>query len=153
MAARGGTKTPKLPLEPDERALLRRSRLRLADFADLPAEEIVRATGGALSPDRVRHLRSLALFQQLPCIGPAAAGDLVRLGYETPLDLVGADAEEMFRRLEALTGRRQDPCVKDTLRCAVYYAEHPDAPPDKPWWAWSEERLARRAPTKGATAR
>lgn len=144
-------KTPKLPLNPEEREALRRAGLRLSDFLELPPEEISRAAGEVLPPERVRHLKSLVLFQQLPYVGPATAEDLVRLGYAAPADLAGADAGEMFRRLEALTGQRLDPCVEDVLYCAIYYAEHPGARPDRPWWAWSASRLAGRADKTGGS--
>lgn len=144
-------KPPRLPLEPEESRILRRAGLTLADFVACPAEEISEATRRDLPLERVRYLKSLAELQQLPWVGPAAAGDLVRLGYVSPSDLVGADPGEMFRHLEELTGRRQDPCVEDVLRCAVYYAENPDAPPDRPWWAWSAERLAHQAKRMGGT--
>jgi hypothetical protein len=51
----------------------------------------------------------------------------------------------MDRRLEALSGGRQDPCVLDTFRCAVYAASTPDPDPERlKWWTWSRDRLAGR---------
>ncbi|MGI5864164.1 MAG: helix-hairpin-helix domain-containing protein [Myxococcales bacterium] len=70
------------------------------------------------------------------------AADFVRLGFSEPKDLVGKDPDKLFARLERKAGR-QDPCVADCFHCAVYYAENPEAPKDRPWWYWSERRLAR----------
>jgi hypothetical protein len=87
--------------------------------------------------DAVRALRTL------PAIGPSLGQDLYSLGYRTPGDLVGADPMEMYRRLEQLTASRQDPCVLDTFRCAVYAASTPEPEPEKlKWWTWSRMRLA-----------
>jgi hypothetical protein len=138
-------RTPKLPLSPQERTALRRAHLRAVDFAARGLEQLDEALDGAIGTHRLRELRALALFQQLPSIGPAMAADLVLLGYHAPEELVGEDPERMLRKLERLAGK-QDPCVGDCLHCAVYYAEHPDAPHDKPWWHWSALRLAAARP-------
>lgn len=85
---------------------------------------------------------ALRALQTLPAIGPSLARDLLLLGYRAPAELVGADPVTMFRRLESLSGR-QDPCVLDTFRCAVYAASTPE--PDAEllkWWTWSRMRLA-----------
>jgi hypothetical protein len=76
----------------------------------------------------------------IPNVGPAIARRLIRLGIETPDDLRGQDAEELFARLCALDGRREDPCLLDTFTAAVEFAE---GGPARPWWEFSRERLAR----------
>lgn len=136
-------RVPKLRLSPEEKAVLRGAKLRAVDFVSLAPGEIRRATGGAIALARARELCSLARFQELPSVGPAMAEDFVKLGYAEPKDLVGEDPEKMFAKFERIAGR-QDPCVADCFHCAVYYAENPGAPEDKPWWHWSEERLARQ---------
>jgi hypothetical protein len=78
----------------------------------------------------------------IPNVGPAIARRLVRLGIESPADLRGRDPEELFERLCALDGRREDPCVLDAFTAAVAYA---DGEPPRPWWHFSRERLAREA--------
>ncbi|MFZ5479128.1 MAG: helix-hairpin-helix domain-containing protein [Myxococcota bacterium] len=86
-------------------------------------------------------------LQTLPSIGKSLAEDLRSLGFREPNDLVGADPVAMYRRLEALTGSRQDPCVLDSFRCAVYAAstESPD-PALLKWWTWSRLRKEGRLP-------
>jgi hypothetical protein len=76
----------------------------------------------------------------IPNVGPAVAHRLLRLGIHTPEDLRGRDAEELFERLCALDGRREDPCLLDTFTAAVTWA---DGGPLRPWWEHSRDRLAR----------
>jgi hypothetical protein len=76
----------------------------------------------------------------LPNVGPAVARRLIRLGIERPDDLRGRDPDELFERLSALDGRREDPCVLDTFTAVVDFA---DGAPARPWWEYSRERLAR----------
>ncbi|HEV2291946.1 MAG TPA: helix-hairpin-helix domain-containing protein [Gemmatimonadales bacterium] len=83
-------------------------------------------------------------LQVIPGIGPSLAADLRRLGVRRISDLRRRDPERMYRRLERLTGSRQDRCVLYTFRCAVYYARTP-----KPaarwlrWWNWTDARMPR----------
>jgi hypothetical protein len=79
----------------------------------------------------------------MPNIGPAVAAKLRRLGVETPSDLRGAHAEDLFERLCTLDGRRHDPCLLDTFTAAVDFA---GGAPARPWWEYSRER-------KGAVVR
>lgn len=80
-------------------------------------------------------------FQQLGSIGPACALDLVQLGFRSIAELRGADPNELYARLCELTGSRQDPCVEDTLRCAIAQAEEPALPAKwKQWFHWTALR-------------
>lgn len=98
-------------------------------------------------PTSPEHRAALTALRALPAIGPSLAQDLYSLGYRAPADLVGADPLEMYRRLEALSGGSQDPCVLDTFRCAVYAASTPDPDPERlKWWTWSRLRLAGELP-------
>jgi hypothetical protein len=76
----------------------------------------------------------------IPNVGPKVAARLRRLGIEAPADLAGRDPEELFDRLCLMDGRREDPCLLDTFRAAVDYA---NGEPARPWWEYSRERLAR----------
>jgi Pathogenicity locus len=78
-------------------------------------------------------------LQTIPNVGPAVARRLLALGIEAPADLAGRDPDELFERLGALEGRRQDPCLLDTFVAAVEWA---DGGPARPWWELSRERLA-----------
>jgi hypothetical protein len=82
----------------------------------------------------------LAPLLDIPNVGPAVARRLLALGVAGPDDLRGADPEELFERAGALAGRAQDPCLLDTFTAAVAFAETGD---DRPWWAFSRERVAR----------
>ncbi len=76
-------------------------------------------------------------LEQLPNVGPAMAGDLRALGLHQPQDLRGQDALALYRRLEALTGTRQDPCVLDTFMAIIDFMEG-GAP--RPWWHFTALR-------------
>lgn len=81
-------------------------------------------------------------LQVIPGIGPSLAGDLRLLGYHQPSELCSADPEMMYRRLEAKTGHRQDPCVLYVFRCAVYFARTADPDPELlKWWHWKDRTL------------
>ena len=88
-------------------------------------------------------------LQELPGVGPSIAADLRSLGIRSVRDLARRDPERLYARLCELTGKRQDPCVLYTFRCAVYAArtEAPDASLLK-WWAWKDRRLS---PVAGAS--
>lgn len=76
-------------------------------------------------------------LQEIPGVGPSLAADLRLLGIRRVADLKGRDPERLYRRLERLTGSRQDPCVLYTFRCAVYYASTPRPRPELlKWWNW-----------------
>jgi len=75
----------------------------------------------------------------IPNVGPAIARRLVRLGFAAPEDLRGRDPAELYDRLAALDGYREDPCLLDTFTAAVAYA---DGEPPRPWWHSSRPRKA-----------
>ncbi len=80
-------------------------------------------------------------FQQLGSVGPATAGDLVLLGFRRVDELRGQDARELYARMGALTGKRQDPCVEDVFRCVIAQAEHADLPERlQQWHHWTPLR-------------
>lgn len=89
-----------------------------------------------MHPAKVDRSR-LHKLSDLPNIGPAMAGDLRRLGYQRPADLVGANPLDLFQRLERLTGQRQDPCVLDTFVSITRFLA---GEPAQPWWVFSAER-------------
>lgn len=81
-------------------------------------------------------------LQAIPGVGPSIAKYLQALGYRGVEDLRGEDPEAMYRRSNDLTGRRQDPCLLYTYRCAVYFAETPKPDPELlKWWSWKDRRL------------
>ena len=85
-------------------------------------------------------------LEDIPNIGKQIAVDLRALGFEQPSDLRAQDPYEMYDRMCAVTGIRQDPCLLDTFIAAVRFA---DGGPGVPWWAYTAERkraMAARAP-------
>jgi len=91
--------------------------------------------------DQVRAL------QELPNVGPAMAGDLLRLGITSRADLVGQDPDTLYARLCQMDGVRHDPCVLDTVTAVVSYA---NGEPAQPWWFFSQQRKAREAQARAA---
>jgi hypothetical protein len=81
--------------------------------------------------------RKLDRLEDIPNVGKAIAADLRRLGLERPDDLKGHDPYELYDRINAATGQRQDPCLLDTFIAAVRYVE---GGPRLPWWAFTAER-------------
>jgi hypothetical protein len=74
-------------------------------------------------------------------VGPSIASDLHELGIFTIGQLAASDGRELYDRLCAQTGVRQDPCVEDTFVCAVAQARDPELPAErKNWWYWSRLR-------------
>lgn len=83
---------------------------------------------------------ALERLQEIPNVGPAIARRLAELGFDGAASLRGQDPEELFARTEAARGRPEDPCLLDTYRAVVAFADTGDA---RPWHAFSRERLAR----------
>jgi len=86
-----------------------------------------------------RRLRDLA------GIGPAMLKDLELLGIRNVAQLRKQNGHKLYQRLCELTGTRQDPCVEDTLVCAVTQARDPSLPAEqRNWWYWSRIRKAKQ---------
>lgn len=133
------SKSPRLYLSVQERRALRAARIQLSNLAALRPQALAEAT--RLDLERCRELVSLSEFQSLDSVGPASAEDLWQLGYRSLADLAGADPADMLRRMQELTGSRQDPCVEDVFRCAVAQVQFPDLTvAQRQWWAWSDQR-------------
>jgi hypothetical protein len=92
-----------------------------------------------MKTDRSRCMHELL---KLPNVGPATAGDLLRLGICRPSDLVGQDPDDLYRRLCALDGALHDPCVRDVFAAVV---DHAGGGAARPWWTFTAARKARDA--------
>ncbi len=89
-------------------------------------------------PETARQLRDLI------SVGPAMLRGFDQLGIHSVAQLAKQDPHKMYRRLERLTGRPQDPCVLDTFCAAVAQARNPRLPAEKcQWWCWSRRRKAK----------
>ena len=87
-----------------------------------------------------------ARLRTIPNVGPAMAGDLIRLGITHPEEAAGRDPDELYRALCALDGRRHDPCVRDVFAAVVAYANGEGA---RPWWTFTPARKLRDAQSRG----
>jgi predicted DNA-binding transcriptional regulator YafY len=106
-----------------------------------PAATPTAARGNTGAPADPEERRAWREFQRLGSIGPACARDLVLLGFRRIEQLAGQDPNVLYARLRELTGSRQDPCVEDTLRCAIAQAEAPQLPAKwKQWFQWTKLR-------------
>ncbi|HSI47876.1 MAG TPA: helix-hairpin-helix domain-containing protein [Ideonella sp.] len=76
-------------------------------------------------------------LEQLPNVGPAMAGDLRALGILHPAELARRDALQLYRQLEQLSGKQQDPCVLDTFMAVIDFMQ--GAAP-RPWWDYTAQR-------------
>jgi hypothetical protein len=82
---------------------------------------------------------ALKRLREIPNVGPAVARRLAELGFDGADSLRGQDPEELFARTEAARGAPEDPCLLDTYRAVVAFADTGDT---RPWHAFSRERLA-----------
>ena len=84
---------------------------------------------------------ALERLQEIPNVGPAIARRLADLGFDSAASLRGQDPEALFARTEAARGTPEDPCLLDTYRAVIAFADTGDT---RPWHAFSRERLAQR---------
>ncbi len=85
-------------------------------------------------------------LQRIPGIGPRLARDLFDLGIQRVSDLRRRNPESLYTKLNALRGRREDPCVLYAFRCAVYFAKEPNPEPERlKWWNWKDTALPRKS--------
>src|SRR5436305_10809648 len=104
----------------------------------MPASSVARQQTRREFGDKTR-LRDLA------GVGRSIEADLRSVGISCVRDLAAAEGDELYRQLCESTGKRQDPCVLDTLRCAVAQARDPGLPSEqRNWWWWSRQRKAGR---------
>lgn len=98
---------------------------------------------------KATHIDDCQRLEDLPNIGPAAAGDLRALGIRAPRELAGRDPLDLYQALCRHSGKRQDPCVLDTFIAVVRFAA---GGPPRPWWHETAERK-RRYPDLHGTSR
>ena len=74
-------------------------------------------------------------------IGPAMLRDFELLRIRSVAQLALQSPENLYAKLNRLTGQRQDPCVLDTFCVAVEQAKNPRLPAEQgEWWYWSRKR-------------
>jgi hypothetical protein len=80
-------------------------------------------------------------LRSLMNVGPATEKDLVLLGITTIEQLAQANPDELYERLQKITGHKHDPCVWDVFAAIIYEASTGEK---KPWWYWTPIRKARK---------
>ncbi|MEV0996696.1 helix-hairpin-helix domain-containing protein [Nonomuraea sp. NPDC050202] len=70
-------------------------------------------------------------------VGRAVAARFERIGITRVDQLDGQDPLDLYERMSAAGGKREDPCLLDTIMSAVRQAE---GEPALPWWHYTAER-------------
>jgi len=76
-------------------------------------------------------------------VGKATYKDLEVLGIRSIHDLSKADPDELYARLERLTGHAHDPCVWDVFAAIIHEAKTGEK---THWWQWTPVRKKRKNP-------
>lgn len=128
---------PKLPLTQDEKATLRRMKVRIGEVHSLSVEQLSEVL--CSSDTRTKEIKGLAEFQNVPSIGFKFAEKLVRLLKVYSLnEIKDKDSAELFDKLEQSLGVWTDSCVEDQIRCVIAFANNPAS--DKQWFDFTDER-------------
>ncbi len=82
----------------------------------------------------------LKQFQIIPGIGKACSLDLWNIGLRSIADLEGQNPNDLYEKLNKVTGAKHDICMLYTFRCAVYYMSEQNHDKDKlNWWYWKDK--------------
>lgn len=70
-------------------------------------------------------------------VGPAMLKDLQLLGIEKIEQLKDKTPDQLYEKLQQITGKKHDPCVWDFFSAIIYEAT---TGKKLPWWHWSQKR-------------
>ena len=70
-------------------------------------------------------------------VGKAVFRDLTLLKITSIKQLAKQDPDQLYQKLQKITGSKQDPCVWDTFAAIIHEAKTGEK---KPWWNWSKIR-------------
>ncbi len=70
-------------------------------------------------------------------VGKATLQDLTLLGITSVKQLANCEPDDLYHRLQKLTGKKQDPCVWDVFAAIIHEAKTGEK---QPWWQWSKIR-------------
>lgn len=129
-------KSIQIPLTQEEKACLRKRKIRVAEIARLTQDEI--ALMMSVSLIRAKEIHSFATLQQLPSIGIRFVEDLHFMGIYSLEELRGKDPVALLDQYERMKGAWYDPCLEDQFRLIVYFAN--GGPETKQWWDFTNER-------------
>ncbi|SFB37606.1 Pathogenicity locus [Lentibacillus halodurans] len=131
----------KLPLTNEEKAKLRKSKVKISEIRTFNTEQIANMLYIPLAKAKV--LKGLAEFQTVPSIGYKLAEKLVfKLNILSLSEIKDKNAAQLFDQLEKQLGVWIDSCVEDQIRCVINYANNPKT--SKQWFDFTEERKAYR---------
>jgi len=91
-----------------------------------------RITQKAMPPHELLSLKN---------VGKATFKDLEILGITSIRQLSTADPDELYARLQTLTGQKHDPCVWDVFAAIIHEAKTGEK---TPWWQWTKVRKNRK---------
>jgi nucleotidyltransferase/DNA polymerase involved in DNA repair len=78
---------------------------------------------------------------QLMNVGAATCRDFQLLGIKSIEELANASADNLYMKLQIITGQAQDPCVWDIFAAAINEAR---TGKKEPWWHWTKIRKKRQ---------
>jgi hypothetical protein len=73
-------------------------------------------------------------------LGPATQRYLALLGITTVAQLVHANPDELYERLQKITKKKYDPCLWDVFAAIIHEANTGEK---MPWWYWTPIRKTR----------
>jgi hypothetical protein len=79
-------------------------------------------------------------LRSLMNVGPAIERDLSLLGITSTAELAKANPDELYERLQKITGKKHDPCVWDVFAAIIHEANTGEK---LPWWHWTPIRKNR----------
>lgn len=74
-------------------------------------------------------------------VGKATFQDLKLLGIKSVKQLAKSDPDELYLRIQKITGTKHDPCVWDTFAAIIHEAQTGEK---QPWWNWTPIRKKRQ---------
>lgn len=84
----------------------------------------------------------IAEFKKIPGVGVSIAHDLWDLGLRSLEDLKNAHAEQLYKDLSRLHGRKIDRCVLYVFRCAIYFVSESNHNKELlKWWNWKDTKV------------
>ncbi len=86
---------------------------------------------------KAKNRNEVKRFEDIPNVGPRIANDFRKLGIAHPVTLLNHDPYALYRRLETVTGTRQDPCVLDTFMAVIDFM---NGAPARPWYFYTPRR-------------
>lgn len=99
-----------------------------------------------MNPQKVNRA-CVSKLTDLPNIGKAIAGDLLRIGIDRPEKLKGKSAYAMYNELCRVTGKKHDPCMIDVFLSITDFMNGGEP---KEWWKYTAQRKQQTALLIGA---